>query len=90
MEFGRGIFSYAQTTRIRQYGAKIDQHFSDRDILAGRFLIDDKLVTEWRGDIIVPELHHQQYFQNVRDRLDGNARILARPDERGPAGLHAV
>ncbi len=44
VEFGRGIFGYAQTTRIRQYGAKIDQHFSDRDILAGRFLIDDKLV----------------------------------------------
>jgi hypothetical protein len=44
VEFGRGIFSYGQTARVRQYGAKIDQHFSDRDILAGRFLIDDQLV----------------------------------------------
>jgi hypothetical protein len=43
VEFGRGIFSYKQAIRKRQYGAKIDQHFSDRDILAGRFLIDDQL-----------------------------------------------
>lgn len=44
IEFGRGIFSYPQTARQRQYGAKIDQHFSDRDILSGRLVIDDQAV----------------------------------------------
>lgn len=43
IEFGRIITPYAQTLRIRQYGAKIDHRFSDRDTLAGRFLIDDQL-----------------------------------------------
>jgi outer membrane receptor protein involved in Fe transport len=43
IEFGRGIFPYAQTARQRQYGTKIDHHFSDRDILSGRFIIDDQL-----------------------------------------------
>jgi hypothetical protein len=43
IEFGRGLFSYAQSLRLRQYGVKIDHHFSDRDILAGRMLIDDQL-----------------------------------------------
>jgi hypothetical protein len=40
IEFGHLITPYAQSTRIRQYGSKIDHLLSDRDNLSGRFLID--------------------------------------------------
>jgi outer membrane receptor protein involved in Fe transport len=43
VEFGRLIIPYAQALRLRQYGTKIDHRLSDRDNLAGRFLIDDQL-----------------------------------------------
>ena len=43
VEFGDLIIPYAQALRLRQYGTKIDHRFSDRDTLAGRFLIDDQL-----------------------------------------------
>lgn len=46
VEFGRGIFSFPQTERQRQYGAKIDQHFSERDILSGRLIVDDQLIPQ--------------------------------------------
>ncbi|HYP07639.1 MAG TPA: carboxypeptidase regulatory-like domain-containing protein [Bryobacteraceae bacterium] len=43
IEFGRGIFPFAQTLRQRQYGARVDHHFSESDILSGRFLANDLL-----------------------------------------------
>jgi Carboxypeptidase regulatory-like domain len=46
IEFGRVITPYSQSQRTRQYGAKIDHRFRDRDTLAGRFLIDDQLVPQ--------------------------------------------
>ncbi|MBZ5634629.1 MAG: carboxypeptidase regulatory-like domain-containing protein [Acidobacteriia bacterium] len=42
VEFGNLIIPYSQRLRIRQYGAKIDHHFSDKDTLSGRFFIDDQ------------------------------------------------
>ena len=46
IEFGRGLYPYTQTARQRQYGSKIDAHFSDRDILSGRFIIDDQFLPQ--------------------------------------------
>jgi hypothetical protein len=43
VEFGLAIAPYSQRLRLRQYGAKIDHRFRDKDTLAGRFLIDDEL-----------------------------------------------
>jgi outer membrane receptor protein involved in Fe transport len=41
IEFGRGVFSYPQTARQRQYGSRLDYHINERDMLSGRFIIDD-------------------------------------------------
>ena len=43
IEFGHIITPYSQSLRTRQYGAKVDHRLGARDLLAGRFLIDDQL-----------------------------------------------
>ena len=54
VQFGTAIAPYSQRLRIRQYGTKIDQRFSDRDTLAGRFLIDDQLTPQGGENLSFP------------------------------------
>jgi len=44
VQFGSLITPYAQSLRVRQYGAKIDHSLGAKDSLSGRFLIDDQLL----------------------------------------------
>jgi hypothetical protein len=57
VEFGRLITPYAQELRLRQYGVKIDHRFSERDILAGRFLIDDQFLPKGGETLSFPPFH---------------------------------
>jgi hypothetical protein len=54
VEFGRLIIPYAQALRLRQYGPKIDHQFSNRDTLAGRFIVDDQLQPQGGENLTFP------------------------------------
>ncbi|MEO7653266.1 MAG: carboxypeptidase regulatory-like domain-containing protein, partial [Bryobacteraceae bacterium] len=57
VEFGRLVIPYSQQLRSRQYGVKIDHKFRDRDLLAGRFLIDDKAQPKGGETLTFPTFH---------------------------------
>lgn len=44
VQFGSVITPYAQSIRLRQYGAKIDHRLGSLDQLSGRFVIDDQVL----------------------------------------------
>jgi hypothetical protein len=57
IQFGRLVAPYPQKQRIRQYGFKIDHRLSDRDTLAGRFLIDDQFLPNDGDSSSFPSFH---------------------------------
>jgi hypothetical protein len=44
VEFGLGTFSFPFTATQRQAGIKLDHVFSERDIISGRFVVDDQVL----------------------------------------------
>lgn len=65
IEFGRGIFSYPQTARQRQYGAKVDHHIGANDILSGKFIIDDQLVPQGGETTSFPSFNTSNTLKNL-------------------------